>query len=237
VTWKSQLLAGNADLLVAAECGRLLGTLHAESWLDQRVRAEVGNRTLFEQLRLDPYYRALAEIPQARPAIERLVESLEAHPRSLVHADFSPKNLLVFESGLMLVDFETGHYGDPAFDLGFFLSHVVLKAFYHAPQHDRILALGSGFQATYDQVLAARVPHDELLALWSRGIEHLVACTWARVDGKSPVEYLSETDRERVRSFCRSTIDAPGADWPAMVRLCESALSTFVVDKTDRELA
>jgi 5-methylthioribose kinase len=225
VTWKTQLLAGQTDLRIAGECGRLLGALHAESWLDERIRAEIGDCTLFEQLRVDPYYRALAEIPDARRAMESLIKSLQAHPRSLVHADFSPKNLLVFEGGLMLVDFETGHYGDPAFDLGFFLSHVVLKAFHLAPQHAPILALASEFRIVYDQVMAARVPRDERMALWSRGMENLVACTWARVDGKSPVEYLSEAVRERVRSFCRSIIDSPPADWPAMVCLCESELS------------
>ncbi|HTM56321.1 MAG TPA: aminoglycoside phosphotransferase family protein [Pirellulales bacterium] len=224
VTWKSQLLAGLADRRIAGECGRLLGTLHAESWLDERIQAEIGDRTLFEQLRVDPYYRALAEIPDARPAVERVIASLAAHPRSLVHADFSPKNMLVFDDGLMLVDFETGHFGDPAFDLGFFLSHVVLKAFHLVPRHEPILALGNEFQTVYDQVMATRVPHDELVALWRRGIEHLIACAWARVDGKSPVEYLSQSVRERVRSFCRSIIDAPPRDWPAMVRLCEPAL-------------
>ncbi|HEY2893693.1 MAG TPA: aminoglycoside phosphotransferase family protein [Pirellulales bacterium] len=226
VTWKSQLLSGRADRLIAGECGRLLGTLHAESWLDERIRAEIGDCTLFDQLRIDPYYRALAEIPAACCAIERLIKSLQAHPRSLVHADFSPKNLLVFEGGLMLVDFETGHYGDPAFDLGFFLSHVVLKAFHLAPRHGPTLALGSEFRTMYDQVMAARIPRDEMMALWSRGMENLIACTWARVDGKSPVEYLLEAVRERVRSVCRSIIDAPPNDWPAMVRLCEPALST-----------
>jgi len=226
VTWKSQLLAGQADRRIACECGRLLGTLHAESWLDERIRAEIGDCTLFEQLRVDPYYRALAEIPDARRAVDRVIESLAAHPRSLVHADFSPKNLLVFDDGLMLVDFETGHFGDPAFDLGFFLSHVVLKAFHLAPRHEPILALGSEFQTVYDQVMATRVSRDELAALWRRGIENLVACAWARVDGKSPVEYLSEAARERVRSFCRSIIDAPPSDWPAMVRLCEPALGS-----------
>ena len=41
--------------------------------------------------------------------IDRHQDSLDRHPRSLVHADFSPKNLLVSAEGLMMVDFETGH--------------------------------------------------------------------------------------------------------------------------------
>ncbi len=81
-----------------------------------------------------------------------------------MHADFSPKNLLVYDGGrgLMMVDFETGHYGDPAFDLGFFLSHLVLKAFYHAPRHEPLLELTEQFWIAYRETLACVVRHRRL---------------------------------------------------------------------------
>jgi len=44
---------------------------------------------------------------------------MSAHRICLVLADFSPKNILITDQGIHLVDFETAHYGDPAFDLGF----------------------------------------------------------------------------------------------------------------------
>lgn len=70
----------------------------------------------------------------------------------------------------MMVDFETGHFGDPAFDLGFFLSHLLLKACRSAPDHARYLALSERFRAAYDSILAARIPADELSELWARGV-------------------------------------------------------------------
>ncbi len=113
-----------------------------------RFAEQIGDRTLFDELRVDPYYRTLAarRDPMPRRRSTRLIASLAAHPRSLVHADFSPKNLLVSAGGLMLVDFETGHYGDPAFDLGFFLSHLVLKACLQAPGTRRYLELTEQFR-------------------------------------------------------------------------------------------
>jgi 5-methylthioribose kinase len=228
VVWKAELLAGRADAAVAAACGRLLATLHGGSWLDGAIAAAIGDRTLFNQLRVDPYYRTLAIArPETRGAVERLVASLAAHPRSLVHADFSPKNLLVFPGGLMMVDFETGHFGDPAFDLGFFLSHLVLKACYHAGRHGAFLDLADAFYQAYSQRMASKIPPDELAKLWARGIQNLAGCAWARLDGKSPVEYLADQGhREQIRALCRRVFDTPPADWPRTRAMAEEIFTS-----------
>ncbi len=225
--WKEDLLAGRADPRIAAACGRLLARLHAGSWLDPALAERIGDRTLFDQLRVDPYYRTLAEVrPEARPAVQRLIDSLAEHPRSLVHADFSPKNLLVFSMRMMMVDFETGHYGDPAFDLGFFLSHLVLKACYHAPRHSAYLNLSRQFWQSYRDVMAARVSPQELEELWTRGVQHFAGCAWARLDGKSPVEYLTDVKRrDQMRALCLQVFKAGPSDWPEVISLCEQTFS------------
>jgi 5-methylthioribose kinase len=228
VVWKEELLAARADPRIAAACGHLLGTLHAKSWLDADMAAGLGDQTLFDQLRIDPYYRTLAAArPETAPAVEALVASLAAHPRSLVHGDFSPKNLLIFEGGMMMVDFETGHYGDPAFDLGFFLSHLVLKACYHLPRQAPYLELSESFREAYDRVVAPRVGAGEHADLWARGIQNFAGCAWARVDGKSPVDYLHDPSRrELVRGVCRQIfVDSPQR-WPQVVALCTERLAT-----------
>jgi 5-methylthioribose kinase len=227
--WKHELLAGNVNPQVAAACGRLLGTLHAGSWLDADVERQLGDRTLFDQLRIDPYYRTLAAArPEARPAVERLIASLEAHPRSLVHADFSPKNLLVFQGGLMMVDFETGHYGDPAFDLGFFLSHIVLKACHKIPRHGAYLSLGESFARAYNEVVGPRVSQQELADLWTRGLQHLAGCAWARLDGKSPIDYLTDpVRRDQMRAACREIFNTQPPDWPQVVAICTLSFDQF----------
>jgi 5-methylthioribose kinase len=221
VAWKAELLAGRVEPRIAAACGTLLATLHGESWLDEDVRRRIGDRTLFEQLRVDPYYRTLATVRgETRPAVERLIASLEAHPRSLVHADFSPKNLLISCEGLLMVDFETGHYGDPAFDLGFFLSHLVLKACLKIPDHAPYIDLTESFRRAYDATLSRKIPNSELAELWARGIQNFAACAWARLDGKSPVEYLTNIGRrELVRNLSRAIFADRPATWPEVLKL------------------
>ncbi len=231
--WKQDLLAGTVDPQIATACGRLLGTLHAESWLDSNMERQFGDRTLFDELRIDPFYRTLAtNRPEARPAIESLIASLAAHPRSLVHADFSPKNLLVFEGGLMMVDFETGHYGDPAFDLGFFLSHLVLKACRAMPGHAAYLNLSAEFARAYDEVMATKIGAQELAELWARGILNFAGCGWARLDGKSPVDYLVDPVRRDVmRQLFREVFRTEPSDWPAVMKLAMRRFDAVEMDE------
>ncbi len=222
MVWRDELLAGRIDPRIAAACGRLLAMLHGESWLDGEIAARLGDRTLFDELRVDPYYRTLAAAcPAARPAIERLIDSLDRHPRSLVHADFSPKNLLVSAEGLLMVDFETGHYGDPAFDLGFLLSHLVLKACRAIPRHDEFLDLSEVFHQAYSHRLTMNIVGADLADLWARGAQNFAGCAWARLDGKSSVDYLSDpARREAIRAVCREIFDRQPPDWSDVVAIC-----------------
>ena len=153
-----------------------------------------------------------------------------------MHADFSPKNLLLFAGGMMMVDFETGHYGDPAFDLGFFLTHLVLKACFHVPHHKDYLALSQTFRAAYDQRLARAIAAAELSSLWSRGIQNFAACAWARIDGKSPVDYLDDpARREVIRLLCRKVFAEQPSDWDAVVALCQRTFDSAACQLTSHE--
>ncbi|HZZ73978.1 MAG TPA: aminoglycoside phosphotransferase family protein [Pirellulales bacterium] len=203
--WKRDLLAGRLDPHVAAACGQLLGRLHAESWLDGQLAAELGDRQWFEELRIDPYYRTVATVqPDLAPAIQRLIDSIWQQGGCLVHADFSPKNLLVFDGGLMMVDFETGHFGDPAFDLGFFLSHLLLKSAARPQQAEAFFQLTEQFMLAYRQQVEPILPAGAWLALEARLVQNFAGCALARLDGKSRIDYLpDQTSREGVRRWCR----------------------------------
>jgi len=227
VVWKSDLLAGRADQQIASSAGRLLGRLHAGTWCDESVAEQIGDRELFDQLRIDPYYRHVAERHTAyRQPLNDLIESLEANPCCLVHADYSPKNLLILpDGGLMAVDFECGHYGDGAFDLGFFLTHLVLKAIYHAPGHAPFVELTRRFCASYEEQLVPVAGRENYDALVTRSIGHLAGCMLARLDGKSPVEYLQETSlRSGVRQVCEAIFADHPKTWGAVLQLCDDEL-------------
>jgi 5-methylthioribose kinase len=213
--WKTALLAGQVDPAIAVACGRLLGALHGGTWRNAEVAAQLDDRQFFDALRIDPYYRRIAEVhPQLREPINRLIESQDENRLCLVHGDFSPKNLLLHEHGQTLVDFEVGHYGDPAFDLGFFLTHLVLKAVYARADGERYLQLTTEFWNAYRRELASDASPDELQELEARAVQNFAGCALARIDGKSPVEYLTDdSQRDAVRCFTAALLRDPPSTW------------------------
>lgn len=219
-TWKEQLLAGELveSVDVATACGILLATLHGGSWGDPKIAAQLDDRAFFDQLRIDPYYRHIAKVhPDLTPQIQRLIDSVWSHRLCLVHGDFSPKNLLVWPGSVMLIDCEVGHYGDPAFDLGFFLTHLMLKALWSRPRRESYLQLMAAFWQSYCSRLAESVPAAEIVALEGRSLLNLAGCLLARVDGKSPVEYLTAAQRDAVRVLARRWLAGPPQSLAAAV--------------------
>ena len=206
-TWKHLLLAGEADAQIATACGCLLGVLHAKSWGGGPIPARLVDRSFFDALRLDPYYRRLAEVhPDLALALSKLIDETYATRQCLVHGDFSPKNLLVSPGEIWLIDFEVGHFGDPAFDLGFFLTHLALKAIHAAPRQDAYFQLIDAFWQSYQTRLAAAASARELADLSRRAALHWSACLLARIDGKSPVDYLTPAEQQHVRSLSRQLL-------------------------------
>src|SRR5690242_19694863 len=123
-----------------------------------------------------------------------------ATKRALVHGDVSPKNILVGPAGPVFLDAECAWYGDPAFDLAFCLNHLLLKCLLNRRAITRFLACYDRFAETYLQ--AARWELREETE--ARAAQLLPALMLGRVDGKSPVEYITdEPDKERVRKVAR----------------------------------
>jgi len=219
--WKSDLLQLRCDSQIAACCGELLALLHGQSWQHDGIRQQLANQEFFKDLRIDPYYRyLLLEHADLEPAIESLIESLQEQACSLVHGDYSPKNLLVFPQGLMMVDFEVGHFGDPAFDLGFFLSHLMLKGIWSESQFNQYWQLIEAFCEAYWSGMQEILSPGDRASLEQRAVNNLAACLLARVDGKSPVEYLTvESHRDQVRKMARHLLLSESADWTDVVAL------------------
>ena len=212
LVWKSSLLNGEVDASIARRLGEILAAIHSRTTNDAELRERLGDRTIFDELRLDPFYRYMAQRQaELRPALERLIDETMATTTCLVLGDFSPKNILLVptESGsdgqrprLVLVDFETGHFGDPAFDLGFFLSHLLLKTIKHAARADNFMNMIRAFWSAYRG--ADFQPANE-----RRSVAHLAACLRARVDGKSTVDYLTSEAQAFVRDITRDWLLSP----------------------------
>lgn len=197
--WKEDLLAGIVDSRVAQGCGWLLGVLHAGSWGNEAVQQSIGSTEFFEDLRLDPYYRQIARVhAELTEPVERLLASNQQYRHCLVHGDFSPKNILVNDEAVVLLDFEVGHYGDPAFDLGFFLTHLHIKTLISGSRFYQYIELIDQFWQSYSQVMRDVLSPSDLNALEARACQNLGGCLLARIDGKSPVEYLNQQKHKAI---------------------------------------
>lgn len=209
--WKSQLRAGRADPDVAASVGATLAAIHNATAGNETLAARFANDPVFQAIRLEPYLEATAAAhPDLSEALMALSRDTLATRQALVHGDVSPKNILVGPRGPIFLDAECAWYGDPAFDLAFCLNHMLLKMFL-APAAARP-ALSACF-ASLAETYLTDVRFELRAAVEHRAARLLPGLLLARVDGKSPVEYLTrEDDKAVVRRAARPLIlEAPSS--------------------------
>jgi 5-methylthioribose kinase len=219
--WKAQLLAGEVDPALGTLTGRVLGRMHEVTAREPALVEPFADRTVFVQLRVDPFYRRIQErLPDVAAAVEPLAAELLSRREALCHGDYSPKNILTHAGGFTLVDYETAHFGDPTMDIGFFLSHLMLKAVKRSGERERYFELTRAFWRGYREETAF-APAAELEA---RGIGHFAVCLLARVDGTSPVDYLPEEDkRQAVRALGRRVLAERLRCWEEVLGLADEA--------------
>lgn len=205
--WKADLLAGRVDVRVARAVGDLLGRIHAATAGDAQLAAQFATDENFHALRLEPY---LVETARVHPALAdgllATVERTAATRRVLVHGDVSPKNILVGPRGPVFVDAECAWYGDPAFDLAFCLNHLLLKCVWR-PRWWAVYL--QSFTTLFETYLAG-VQWEPAAELEARAAHLLPGLFLARIDGKSPVEYITDDrDRDKVRRVARPLLLHP----------------------------
>ncbi|TML88493.1 MAG: aminoglycoside phosphotransferase family protein [Actinobacteria bacterium] len=194
--WKDKLLDGRVDRDDVRQFGALLGDVHRRSAarLDA-LEPEFGDRSFFESLRIEPYYLYTAErVPAAAPFLLALVDETRPIAAALTHGDFSPKNVLVYQGRPKLLDYEVAHIGDPAFDLGFSLAHLLSKARHLPRVRNELLASVDLYWTAYREAVADAPFVD---GLEERAVRHACACLLARARGRSQLEYLSDEAKDR----------------------------------------
>ncbi len=213
--WKAELLAGHVDVEAARSLGDVLGCIHAATADDESVARRFATDANFHAIRLEPYLVETARVhPALAPQLQALVDRTAATRRTLVHGDVSPKNVLLGPAGPVLLDAECAWFGDPAFDAAFCLNHFLLKAA-HLPAHgDALLAAFDAFAGAY----LARALWEPAAALEARIATLLPGLTLARIDGKSPAEYLGDGVRAAVRRTAIALLHAPSPHLSSITR-------------------
>jgi aminoglycoside phosphotransferase (APT) family kinase protein len=214
--WKQQLRDGLADQRTARRVGETLVRIHAHAAARPAIAADFDSQAIFFDIRLEPYLMATARrYPSLAGRLEALVRQTQNHSLTLVHGDVSPKNILVDGDQVVFLDAECAVWGDPAFDLAFCLNHLLLKCLWAPAAAGSFLACFEALASAY----LAGVVWERAAALQGRAAALLPGLLLARVDGKSPVEYLSdEAQRQTVRKVATAFLLDPPDRLDAVAR-------------------
>ena len=216
--FKSELLAGNGYAEQAEAVGRLLGRIHAASAKPDFDRSAFDNRDDFHAIRIEPYLVHTARLyPSHQALFHQVADQLYRCEQVLIHGDVSPKNILFQKSRPYLLDAECATMGDASFDVCFCLNHFILKAVHVPGCLAPYLSFCFRFWAAYRDFVA----WEEVAALEGRILKLLPMMMLARVDGKSPVEYLSDPEQAHIRQVALNLLDVPAASLEEFIQRIE----------------
>jgi aminoglycoside phosphotransferase (APT) family kinase protein len=202
--WKSLLMNGNFESHTAVQAAELLIQLHNISRNDPKASDAFSSKQYFNSLRIEPYFITTGERhPKLKNIFRDEANRLLSSKEVLVHGDFSPKNMMTGQGKVVLLDHEVAHFGDSAFDLAFLINHLLLKKLYHNIKIDNIPELAGVVWNQY----CAKSEFGKSDDFDKRAAKLLLLLMLARVDGKSPVEYLNEIQRGFVRNFVYSLLE------------------------------
>lgn len=198
--WKVQLLAGRVEPGVGRRLGEVLAIWHAGTTDAPEVRRRLPDLDRMVSLRIAPFHDVVA---RRHGDLAGLIGDAAAQLRErrlcLVHGDFSPKNVLVGDGQVWVIDFEVAHVGNPVFDAAFLQAHLLLKAVADPASRGLLAATGEEFTRAYGSPVADMV--DLQLGL------HTGCLVLSRVDGTSPVDYLSQSDVVTARALGRGLVE------------------------------
>jgi aminoglycoside phosphotransferase (APT) family kinase protein len=205
--WKTELRDGHISVEFAAAVGATLARIHASTAAQPGLAERFATDHIFYPIRLEPYLAATAQRhPDCAARLNELIAQTQANKKALVHGDVSPKNILIGGEGPVFLDAECACWGDPAFDLAFCLNHLLLKCVWRPQWSAQYLQSFDRLASAY----LAGVDWEPAPEIEARVAGLLPGLFLARVDGKSPVEYIvDDADRNRVRRVARRLLLQP----------------------------
>ena len=200
--WKQDMLEGRIHPEMGEKLGKILAQWHNGTAINAAIKAKFMEGELFEQLRVSPFYRAVADKnPNLLQVINSLIKEITTEKIALVHGDFSPKNILATpDHSPIVLDFEVAHTGNPVFDLGFICAHLLCKTIRtdNSAEKEALIATATNFLNSYRQSCN--------LAIADNLPQHVALIALARVEGVSPVNYLDESAQRELVAITKSAL-------------------------------
>lgn len=198
--WKSDLLAGIINPHIGAQLGKTLASWHNFGEITPSVKDKFMEDSLFNQLRIDPFYRFVADKnPQIQVDIRKLINELEGDKTTIVHGDFSPKNIMVaMNDEIYILDFEVTHVGNPVFDIAFLIAHLLCK-FFRATDQLQVKLLANTANSFMKE-------YEKLRPISNFFGKHAALIALARVEGKSPVNYLNQSTQLKLQMHTKKLL-------------------------------
>jgi len=204
--WKTCLSKGQINPDFARKVGDTISSIHTNTMNDTKTELQFCSDSIFHAIRLEPYLEATAKIhPQLSGILIGLSQITAQTKTALIHGDISPKNILVGPDGPKILDAECACYGDPAFDLAFCLNHFLLKCLWKPDFCEGYLMCFDSMVSGYNDKVGNGTESIEV-----RAARLLPALMLGRIDGRSPVEYLTTEDsRNHIRRISTDLLKNP----------------------------
>ena len=205
--YKTELFKNKIDVKIISKISKDLFKIHKHSSSKSIKKIFYKNSKNFYDLRLDAYFNEVARVhPELNIKVKKIIRSYNKNSSTLVHGDFSPKNMLIFKKNIKYIDAETCNYGDPAFDVVFFTNHLLIKSIHIPLKQSEFIKCYKNFFNTYLKL----INKNERQKFFKRCIEMIPIMLMARIDGKSPVEYIKKKSiKNKIRLLAFKMINKP----------------------------
>ena len=217
--WKIDMLEGRIHPEMGAKLGGVLATWHNATAADAAIKSKFLEGELFEQLRVSPFYRAVAiKNTNLQGSISELIDEITTEKIALVHGDFSPKNIMATtDHSPVVLDFEVAHTGNPVFDLAFLSAHLLCKIIATDNQGNKELLVQTAKEFFHKYSQTTR------LAISANLSKHIALIALARVEGVSPVNYLTPEQAERLMNLTKPALLGSSRSFAELFDLAKGA--------------
>ena len=216
-TLKLKLLKKDIDINVINKISKNLSKIHKESTGQFVKKKFINNSKNFYDLRLDAYFNEVGRVyPHLKKIIKNIIKNYKKYSSTLVHGDFSPKNILIFNKNIKYIDAETCNFGDPAFDVVYFGNHLLLKSIHIPDKKNKFIQSYENFFNTYLKSIKLSQRKNFI----DRCIAMVPIMLLARIDGKSPVEYITKKNiKNKIRLLSFNLINDPPESLEYLIKM------------------